>query len=134
MVIKRQNENRLALDLSKRLNLQPLKIERRVDLFSGGNQQKVMLAKVLTRDVKLFVFDEPTVGVDVGTRAAIYEFLRDLCHQGAAIALISSDLPEILHLTNRAYVFHRGRLRAELIGEKITEQNVLFHFFEQEAA
>ncbi len=134
MVIKRKNENRLALDLSKRLNLQPLKIERRVDLFSGGNQQKVMLAKVLTRDVKLFVFDEPTVGVDVGTRAAIYEFLRDLCHQGAAIALISSDLPEILHLTNRAYVFHRGKLRAELIGEKITEQNILFHFFEQEAA
>lgn len=134
MVIKRKNEKRLALDLSKRLNLQPLKIERRVGLFSGGNQQKVMLAKVLTRDVKLFVFDEPTVGVDVGTRAAIYEFLRDLCNQGAAIALISSDLPEILYLTNRAYVFHRGRLRAELRGENITEQNILFHFFEQEAA
>ena len=68
--------------------------------------------------VKLFVFDEPTVGVDVGTRVAIYEFIRDLCEAGAAILLISSDLPEILHLTNRAYVMYRGRLRAELTGPR----------------
>ncbi len=132
--LKRKNERELALDLSQRLNLQPLKIERSVDLFSGGNQQKTLLAKVLTRNTKLFIFDEPTVGVDVGTRAAIYEFLGELCQQGAAIVLISSDLPEILNLTNRAYVFYRGNLRAELKGEEITEQNVLFHFFEQKAA
>ena len=134
MFLKRKNENKLALDLSNRLNLQPPKIERRVDLFSGGNQQKALLAKVLTRDIKLFIFDEPTVGVDVGTRAAIYEFLRDLCQQGAAIVLISSDLPEILHLTNRVYVFYRGELREELKGAEITEQNVLFHFFKRDAA
>ena len=134
MFLKRKNERVLALDLSQRLNLQPLKIERSVDLFSGGNQQKALLARVLTRKTKLFIFDEPTVGVDVGTRAAIYEFIGDLCRQGAAIVLISSDLPEILHLTNRTYVFYRGDLRAELKGEEITEQNVLFHFFEQKAA
>jgi len=134
MFLKRKNERKLALDLSKRLNLQPPKIERSVDLFSGGNQQKALLAKVLTRKTKLFIFDEPTVGVDVGTRAAIYEFIGELCEQGAAIILISSDLPEILHLTNRAYVFYRGHLRAELKGDEITEQNVLFHFFEQKAA
>lgn len=134
MFLNRKAENRLARDLSHRLNLHPLKIERRVDLFSGGNQQKALLARVLTRDTRLFVFDEPTVGVDVGTRAAIYQFLRDLCQEGAAIALISSDLPEILHLTNRAYVFYRGQTRAELSGDEITEQNVLFHFFGQEAA
>jgi ribose transport system ATP-binding protein len=134
MFLKRKNERVLALDLSQRLNLQPLKIERSVDLFSGGNQQKALLARVLTRKTKLFIFDEPTVGVDVGTRAAIYEFIGDLCRQGAAIVLISSDLPEILHLTNRTYVFYRGDLRAELKGEEITEQNVLFHFFGQKAA
>ena len=133
-VVQRKNERALALDLSKRLNLQSPIIERSVDLFSGGNQQKTLLAKVLTRKTKLFIFDEPTVGVDVGTRAAIYEFLGELCEQGAAIVLISSDLPEILHLTNRAYVFYRGNLRAELKGEEITEQNILFHFFEQKAA
>ncbi len=131
--LKRKNENKLALDLSARLNLHPMRTERRVDLFSGGNQQKVLLAKVLTRNTKLFIFDEPTVGVDVGTRAAIYEFLKDLCQQGAAIALISSDLPEILNLTHRVYVFHRGDLRAELKGAEITEQNILFHFFNRKA-
>jgi ribose transport system ATP-binding protein len=134
VLLKRQAENKLAQELSARLNLQPRRIERRVDLFSGGNQQKALLAKVLTRETKLFVFDEPTVGVDVGTRAAIYEFLKELCQEGAAIALISSDLPEILHLSNRAYVFYRGHVRAELSGDEITEQNVLFHFFGQEAA
>ena len=59
--------------------------------------------------MKLFVFDEPTVGVDVGTRVAIYGFIRDLCESGAGVLLISSDLPEILHLTNRIYVMYRGR-------------------------
>jgi ribose transport system ATP-binding protein len=134
MLLKRKNEGKMALDLSQRFNLQPLRTERRVDLFSGGNQQKTLLARVLTRDVKLFIFDEPTVGVDVGTRAAIYTFIKDLCQQGASIVLISSDLPEILHLTNRAYVFHRGRLRAQLHGDEITEQKILHHFFEEEAA
>jgi ribose transport system ATP-binding protein len=134
MFLKRKNEKKLALDLSQRLNLHPLNVERSVDLFSGGNQQKILLAKVLTRDTKLFIFDEPTVGVDVGTRAAIYEFLGELCRQGAAIVLISSDLPEILNLTNRVYVFYRGDLRAELRGKEITEQNILFHFFEQATA
>jgi ribose transport system ATP-binding protein len=94
----------------------------------------VLLAKALSREVKLFVFDEPTVGVDVGTRVAIYQFIRDLCEAGAAILLISSDLPEILHLTNRAYVMYRGSLRAELAGDEISEDRVLACFFEREAA
>jgi ribose transport system ATP-binding protein len=132
--LNRAAERSRAVDLSKRLNLQPLNIERAVDHFSGGNQQKVLLAKALSREVKLFVFDEPTVGVDVGTRVAIYEFIAELCEAGAAVLLVSSDLPEILHLTNRAYVMHRGVLRAELAGSDITEDRVLSHFFEREAA
>jgi ribose transport system ATP-binding protein len=133
-LVNRRGEKERARELAKRLNLQPLNIERAVDSFSGGNQQKVLLAKALSREVKLFVFDEPTVGVDVGTRVAIYEFIRDLCEAGAAILLISSDLPEILHLTNRVYVMYRGVLRAELTGSEISEDAVLGHFFEGEAA
>jgi len=133
-VLRRHAEYARAQELAKRLNLQPLRVERDVDHFSGGNQQKVLLAKSLTRDVKLFVFDEPTVGVDVGTRVAIYEFIRDLCESGAAILLISSDLPEILHLTNRVYVMCRGGLAAELTGKDISQENVLRHCFEREAA
>jgi ribose transport system ATP-binding protein len=132
--IARRAEKARTRELAGQLNLQPLNVERAVDHFSGGNQQKVMLAKALSREVRLFVFDEPTVGVDVGTRVAIYGFIRDLCQAGAAILLISSDLPEILHLTNRAYVMYRGVLRAELAGAEITEERVLGHFFEREAA
>lgn len=132
--LKRAAEAERAQALARRLNLQPLRIERDVDHFSGGNQQKVMLAKSLTREVKLFAFDEPTVGVDVGTRVAIYEFIRDLCEAGAAVLLISSDLPEILHLTNRTYVMYRGSLKAELQGAQITQESILGHFFEREAA
>ncbi len=131
--LKRAEEKRVAHELAVRLNLQPLALERAVDHFSGGNQQKVLLMKTLTRDVKLFIFDEPTVGVDVGTRVAIYEFIGKLCEAGAAILLVSSDLPEVLHLSNRAYVFHRAKLRAELQGDDITEENVLSNFFEKRA-
>ena len=133
-LLRRGAERGLVGDIAARLNLQPRNIERAVDHFSGGNQQKALLAKSLTRDVKLFVFDEPTVGVDVGTRVAIYEFIRDLCEGGAAVLLISSDLPEILHLTNRVYVMYRGLLRAELSGAEINEAAILGHFFEKEAA
>ena len=134
MFLNRRAERTQSLGLAERLNLHPLNIERAVDHFSGGNQQKILLAKALSRDVKLFAFDEPTVGVDVGTRVAIYKFIAELCEAGAAILLISSDLPEILHLSSRAYVMHRGALRAELTGSEISEERVLSHFFEREAA
>jgi ribose transport system ATP-binding protein len=127
-------EGDLTDRLCEQLHLTPRKPERAADHFSGGNQQKLMLARSLTRDLDLIIFDEPTVGVDVGTRAAIYEFIAELCANGAAIILISSDLPEILHLTNRAYVFYRGKIQAELEGAEISEANVLAHFFEREAA
>jgi ribose transport system ATP-binding protein len=132
--LDRAGEARRVGELADRMNLQPRRIERAAEFFSGGNQQKVLLARCLTRPVDVFVFDEPTVGVDVGTRAAIYGFIRDLCEAGAAIVLISSDLPEILHLTKRVYVFYRGRVQAELEGPEITEENLLRHFFEREAA
>jgi ribose transport system ATP-binding protein len=133
-VLDRSGETQMVTALAERLNLSPPRIERAVDHFSGGNQQKAMLARSLTRSYDLIVFDEPTVGVDVGTRASIYEFIVELAKAGTAIVLISSDLPEILHLTTRAYVFYRGRVQAELQADQLTEENVLAHFFEREAA
>ncbi|MGA8753574.1 sugar ABC transporter ATP-binding protein [Candidatus Deferrimicrobium sp.] len=134
LFLRRKAERRMCLDIAKRLNLQPPNVERITDTFSGGNQQKVMLARTLTRDVKLFILDEPTVGVDVGARVAIYEFIRDLCEAGTAVLLVSSDLPEILHLTNRTYVMYRGCLQATLHGADITEENVLRNLFERMSA
>jgi ribose transport system ATP-binding protein len=134
LLLNRSAERERTRRLAERVDLRPLNLERDLEHFSGGNQQKVMIAKALAREVKLFIFDEPTVGVDVGTRVAIYGFIRDLCEAGVGVLLISSDLPEILHLTNRAYVMYRGELRAELSGEEITQEKVLSHFFEKEVA
>jgi ribose transport system ATP-binding protein len=131
--LRRAMERKKTGALARQVDLKPLNLERDLEHFSGGNQQKVMIAKALSRDVKLFIFDEPTVGVDVGTRVAIYRFIRDLCEAGAGVLLISSDLPEILHLTNRTYVMYRGELRAELAGTEISQERVLSHFFEKEA-
>ncbi|MGH1541965.1 MAG: sugar ABC transporter ATP-binding protein [Arenicella sp.] len=131
LFLRRAKEKQLSKDLAEKLQLHPMNVERQVGHFSGGNQQKVLLAKCLTRDVKLYVFDEPTVGVDVGTRSEIYKFIADICESGAAVVLISSDLPEVLNLSNRAYVMYRGQLQAELSRDEITEQNLLKHFFER---
>ena len=133
-VLDRRAERDAVDALAERLNLSPRRVERAVEHFSGGNQQKVMLARSLTRKFDIVAFDEPTVGVDVGTRAAIYEFIVQLCKGGTAILLISSDLPEILHLSHRAFVFYKGQIQTEAAGQDITESNLLAHFFEREAA
>lgn len=134
LFVRLREEKNKANNLAKKMNLQPHNIEKTPNMFSGGNQQKIMLAKCLTREVKLFVFDEPTVGVDVGTRIAIYEFIAELCKNNAAVLVISSDLTEILHLPNRVYVMCRGSLSAELSGKEISQQMVLEHCFGHNAA
>lgn len=122
---ERTSVNGIARDLA----LSPLQPERRVDHFSGGNQQKIMLARSFTRNVDLVVFDEPTVGVDIGTRAAIYRFVVDLAESGAAVVVVSSDLPEVVNLATRIYVFHRGAIMTELGRQDISQETVLAHFF-----
>ena len=131
LFLRRFSEHSVVSSIAKKLALQPFNIERVVEHFSGGNQQKVLVGKSLARDVKLFIFDEPTVGVDVGARVAIYEFIRDLCEAGAGVLLISSDLPEILNLAHRTYVMHRGTCCAEIEQKNISEKAVLEHFFER---
>ncbi len=113
-----------------RLKLRPPDIERAVGNLSGGNRQKVMLARALTRDLSVFLFDEPTVGIDVGAKVEVYEFMKDLVEAGAAVVVVSSELPEVLNLSNRLYVMHHGEIVAELEGDAINEQNVLASFFE----
>ena len=134
VLINKTKEKHTATSLAEKFELHPMKINRQVQHFSGGNQQKVLLAKSMTRDVKLYVFDEPTVGVDVGTRVEIYKFIANLCEQGAAVVIVSSDLAEIIHLTNRVYVMHRGKLQAEYEGDDITENTILSQFFDKQAA
>lgn len=101
--------------------------------LSGGNQQKTLFGRGLGRDYDLYIFDEPTVGVDMGARSAIYRLIKRLAESGKAIVIISSDLPEVMNLSHRLLVFSRGRISAELPREQINEPTVLGHFFEEQA-
>jgi ribose transport system ATP-binding protein len=133
-LLRRRDERRHAERAIERLSIHPADPGRRAALLSGGNQQKVVLARALLHDVDVHVFDEPTVGIDVGARVQVYEFIKELCERGKAVLLISSDLPEVVHLSHRLYVMHQGRVAAELEGDAITEEAVLTNFFSSEAA
>ncbi len=117
-----------------RLALRPPDIERRAANLSGGNRQKVMLGRGLARDLNVFLFDEPTVGIDVGAKVEVYAFIKGLVEAGAAVVVVSSELLEVLNLSHRLYVMHQGRIVDELHGDAITEQNVLAGFFRQPSA
>jgi len=132
-ILRRAGERRIIQSIVDRLRLRPPNIERVVGNLSGGNRQKVMLARGLTRETDVFLFDEPTVGIDVGAKVEVYELMKALVENGAAIVLVSSELPEVLHLSNRLYVMHRARLVRELIGAAINEQAVLSCFFQEQA-
>jgi ribose transport system ATP-binding protein len=133
-VLQRRSERRTVQSIVDRLNLRPPHIERAVANFSGGNRQKVLLARGLTRDISIFLFDEPTVGIDVGAKVEVYELMKELAVAGAAIVLVSSELPEVMSLSNRLYVMHRSRLVAELTDDDINEPEVLSHFFRENTA
>ncbi len=94
-------------------------------LLSGGNQQKVVLAKWLFTDSKVLILDEPTRGIDVGTKTEIYSLMNDLCDRGKAILMISSELPEILGVAHRIYVMREGALVGELAREDATQERIM---------
>ncbi|WP_103061816.1 sugar ABC transporter ATP-binding protein [Actinomyces qiguomingii] len=98
---------------------------QRVRNLSGGNQQKVVLAKWLLRDVDILIFDEPTRGIDIGARAEIYQLMRDLVAQGKSIILVSSDLDEVLHLSDRIVVMREGRKTGELDASEATQIKIM---------
>ncbi|WP_284272996.1 sugar ABC transporter ATP-binding protein [Bradyrhizobium iriomotense] len=128
-----RNERSLVQQAVDRLKLRPPNLERPAGRLSGGNRQKVMLARGLMRDLSVFLFDEPTVGIDVGAKREVYDFMGRLLQAGAAVVVVSSELPEVLALSNRLYVMHHGRIVTQLEGSEKTEQNVLASFFRSEA-
>jgi len=94
--------------------------------LSGGNQQKVVLAKWLCNDVKVLIVDEPTRGIDVGAKYEVYELFNQLSKQGVAIIMISSELPEILGMSDRVLVVHQGEINGELDAKKTTQEEILY--------
>jgi ribose transport system ATP-binding protein len=119
---------------TERLALRPAAIDIPVAALSGGNRQKVMLARGLLRDLSVYVFDEPTVGIDVGAKVEVYQFIADLVSAGAAVIVISSELSEVIALSNRVYVMHEGQVVRELEGAQKNQENILSAFFGNQAS
>ncbi len=124
-LLRRRSEAAAVRGLAERLRLKPPSTETPVAHLSGGNRQKVVLARWLLSRARLFLFDEPTAGVDVGAKVEIYELIAALAEGGAGILVISSDLPELLGICDRVAVMNEGRIAGELARGEATEARVL---------
>ncbi|MCB2209691.1 sugar ABC transporter ATP-binding protein [bacterium] len=126
-VVKMRKEKQVTNDYIKDLRIATPSIGRIVQYLSGGTQQKVVLAKWLCTNSKIFIFDEPTRGIDVGAKAEIHGLMRELVKNGAAILMISSELPEILGMSDRIFVMREGSVVAEMCRDEATQEKVIAH-------
>ena len=107
------------------LGIKTPSVQQRVRNLSGGTQQKVVIAKWLTADTEILIFDEPTRGIDVGAKNEIYHLLNELAREGKSIIMISSELPEILRMSHRIIVMCEGRMTGELSGANATQEAIM---------
>jgi rhamnose transport system ATP-binding protein len=124
-LIYQADEKITTLEWAKKLQLKFNSLDDSVDRLSGGNQQKVVLAKWLATNPKLLIIDEPTRGIDVGTKSEVHRFLSEEASKGLAILMVSSELPEVLGMSDRLFVMREGRLVAQYIGAEATPEKVI---------
>lgn len=132
--IRNANERSLVARIAGQLAIKPRRTDVSVSTLSGGNRQKVMLARGLARPTEIYLFEEPTVGIDVGAKADVYKTIQALVQLGHAVLLVSSDLPELLHLSHQLVIFSAGRIVARLDGGSLNEREALPHFFARRGA
>jgi len=123
--INRTRENAVAEKFVGDLRIKTPTIEQEVENLSGGNRQKVVLARWLFAKSRLLIFDEPTVGIDVGVKFEIYNLLNQLAKDGIGVIVISSDLPEVLGISDRIVVMHDGRIAGVLPRGEATQEKVM---------
>ncbi len=114
-----------AEEYVKKLGIKTPSIMQKTKNLSGGNQQKVVIAKWLASGCRIFLFDEPTRGIDVGAKSEVYILMNEIIRQGGAIIMVSSEMAEIVNMCNRVYVMHQGRVCAHLQGEDINQETIL---------
>ena len=115
----------MVSDMVSRLGIKISSAENVVSSLSGGNQQKAVLAKWLLRDIDVLILDEPTRGSDVGAKAEIHRMMCELAAEGMGIIMISSELPEILGMSDRILVMHNGRITGELQRDEATQETIM---------
>jgi ribose transport system ATP-binding protein len=123
--IERRKEMKRADELGRRLKLRANSIGDAVSTLSGGNQQKVALAKMLSVEPEVIFLDEPTRGVDVGAKAEIHRQIRELAREGVGVVVISSELPELIGVSDRVLVVREGRITGEVEGDDMTEEKIM---------
>lgn len=111
----------------REVNLRPFDVSRPIGSFSGGNQQKAIIGRWLAAGTEIFLFDEPTRGIDVGAKAEIYDLIERLAKEGKAVLFVSSELPEVIRLADRVLVMREGRISATLEPAEINEANIARH-------
>ncbi|MBC8230561.1 sugar ABC transporter ATP-binding protein, partial [bacterium] len=124
-VIKRRQEHEAVDRFIKELRIKTPSREQTTQNLSGGNQQKVVLSKWLLTNSKVIIFDEPTKGIDVGAKTEIYHLMSQLTESGVGIIMISSELPEVLGMSDRIIVMYEGRIKAELSAENATQTQIM---------
>jgi ribose transport system ATP-binding protein len=127
--LKLPAERQFANSVIERLQIKARGPESQVDGLSGGNKQKVLLARGLSRDLDIYLFDEPTVGVDVQAKIEIDNFIKELAEAGKAVVIASSDMAEVIHLSHRLLVMREGMIVAEFESAQIAEEELLSSFF-----
>ncbi len=123
--INKRKEADAANSLTERLKIRLRSIQQNINSLSGGNQQKVILARWLDSNASIIIFDEPTRGIDVAAKAQIHQLMQELVLHGASIIMISSELPEILEMSDRILVMHEGKIAGELNRHEATEEKVI---------
>ncbi|TYC49502.1 sugar ABC transporter ATP-binding protein [Rhodobacterales bacterium] len=118
-------EFRLARDYTRRLDLRAAALDQDIGELSGGNQQKVVIAKWLATKPRVIILDEPTKGIDIGSKAAVHEFMAELAAEGLAVIMVSSEIPEILGMSDRVIVMREGRIAAEFEGADLTPEHLV---------
>ncbi len=126
-VVRQADDSRNGDRFVKLLNIKTNDSRTRVMNLSGGNQQKVVLAKWFNTNGEIYIFDEPTRGIDVGSKQEIYQLMVDLLKQGKAIIMVSSDMPEVISMSDRVIIMKNGQKMAELSPDEVSEENILTH-------
>jgi ribose transport system ATP-binding protein len=124
-IVSQSEEERLSGKFVRDLNIKTPALSQKVLYLSGGNQQKVVLSKWLCRHADIFIFDEPTRGIDVGAKEEIYHLINQLTANGVAIIMISSELPEVLGMSDRVLVMHQGEISGEFHAREATQEQIL---------
>jgi ABC-type sugar transport system ATPase subunit len=124
-VISRRNEKQLSRQAVDKHRIKTHSIEKLAVELSGGNQQKVILGRWLLTNLKVLILDEPTKGIDVGAKAEIYQMICDLAKSGLGVIFISSELSEVVNISDRVVVMRRGRVSGELRREELSEEKIL---------